>query len=846
MMPMPGIPQKTGGPGPVATKGGQVVTVEGELALRSKLPNDDQDYRVLARSASLTPDAWERMYRQLNVGSLGGTGATPLEQPPWITLGAFTDGDRRYLAVIQYFRIETVDRTGRTNAALPALLLPYDEVAGAAPALNTLDALLQAQWPIEPAADPLPRPRIELPDPADRQSQLAHLLDETIGFEFAAGVAGLLITGPVALLAPRGEAFTPVQRLDYLDALVALLPFGSRCDLACSTWMVNSSPHKMRLGFSTSARSDQQRIEWGKPPTEALAANEMAAHYARLLVELRTYLGDTATLLARLAADTTVLAFEKPESFLDCLREIDLPFVVLKDVEAGKARLEDLRRVFDADPAALGEGLGKVVAYWVARLSEAQDIPRLTPYLRTMLPDELGALALKRFDAAHATPGPESGALLDLLVQLAGEGNMLVALLTPLLPHAEQLAGTTTTTLEQGSVSRRPAEILLRYLRTLPAADATLLRCTFASKPGPFLAELARAGLDVPDPSWWLNWLGADDPAIQAWLQPFGVAAGLAADRVSVQALVAVHSVLDTLLATAVQRGTLPYFAGGLLDWVLPWLAKLDPAVRTYVQKLHGMTSLTPNEQARLDIVTLALDPDQPLWLDSWLADSSTTFDAYRVGLAAALQAADSRITDQMGAEHLALIITRLVEHLLALPTTAHWASPTVRANTLTLVNTHMDTFRRVFGLDRLDHLKLNTMLVPDASRDDVLNLLGAVLADQPLETILPAAARLLAERQLVPDAAALNGVIDDLLGRLASVDRNRQVAIARDLRQQALRGTMGPALREAYFQYFEDSIRHHLMSADQELSSIWKSADPQWQAVFAEWLRDLAQKYNR
>ena len=88
--------------------------------------------------------------------------------------------------------------------------------------------------------------------------------------EQAMRVAALLLTGkPVCIVG--ADQTVLLERLQFLDTVVSLLPYGMRCRLSASNWASSTlQTHKFRLFFASAprpARDDQQAdlvVEWGR------------------------------------------------------------------------------------------------------------------------------------------------------------------------------------------------------------------------------------------------------------------------------------------------------------------------------------------------------------------------------------------------------------------------------------------------------------------------------------------------------------------------------------------------------------------------------------------------------
>ncbi|MFC4009109.1 hypothetical protein ACFOY2_17890 [Nonomuraea purpurea] len=103
--------------------------------------------------------------------------------------------------------------------------------------------------------------------------------------------AALLLTGrPVCVV---GADHLPMeQRLDFLDAVAALLPYGFRATLAVSTWTNSASIHRIRLSFSDVPPTRKTwELPWEDapaeyPPQAQLYEQELARYQGEDLCEL--------------------------------------------------------------------------------------------------------------------------------------------------------------------------------------------------------------------------------------------------------------------------------------------------------------------------------------------------------------------------------------------------------------------------------------------------------------------------------------------------------------------------------------------------------------------------------
>ncbi|NBE92660.1 hypothetical protein FE391_03730 [Nonomuraea sp. KC401] len=100
--------------------------------------------------------------------------------------------------------------------------------------------------------------------------------------------AALLLTGrPVCVV--RAGHLSPDRRLDFLDAVAALLPYGFRHTLAVSTWTNSASLHRIRLSFAeVPPTHGTWELPWESDERPASYPSEALAYEK----ELERYQGD--------------------------------------------------------------------------------------------------------------------------------------------------------------------------------------------------------------------------------------------------------------------------------------------------------------------------------------------------------------------------------------------------------------------------------------------------------------------------------------------------------------------------------------------------------------------------
>ena len=124
----------------------------------------------------------------------------------------------------------------------------------------------------------------------------------------AGNVAALLLTSrPVCVL--NADQVTAKERLQFIDYVASLLPYGLRATLSASTWAsATARDLKLRLFFSSATRDDDGRTcyaTWGQPERIDLSAPGLSSSQAYM-----SWLGDTSPgALAELATQTSPIRF---------------------------------------------------------------------------------------------------------------------------------------------------------------------------------------------------------------------------------------------------------------------------------------------------------------------------------------------------------------------------------------------------------------------------------------------------------------------------------------------------------------------------------------------------------
>jgi hypothetical protein len=293
---------------------GEKIPVTVEWALEGKTLGR-RDYRVLACSdGDLSGENFTELLGRFSLGM-------PAELPQ-VSVSYLTSGPPPHRTYYQGMALHKWaadirteggelperDDAGRPVAVTAYFCVPYQRLAEAAVSyqamyqafdnlrLGTTDGPpLQVEFPV----------RIGLPAVDDLAMQSA---------------ARLLTGRPVCVLG--AESATVAERLDFIDAVATLLPYGFRTRLTAATWVrPTHRNHRFRL-FFTAAKRDADPpdhvVYWGSPEaTELTADDNYACMYDSWLAETVGQLG----VLARL---TTPRSFSH-EEVSESLNEIGVP-----------------------------------------------------------------------------------------------------------------------------------------------------------------------------------------------------------------------------------------------------------------------------------------------------------------------------------------------------------------------------------------------------------------------------------------------------------------------------------------------------------------------------------------
>jgi hypothetical protein len=287
----------------------RTIPVVAQWALEGKQP-DGEDYRILACS---TGDLNRRHFADaLGRFQLGELNTLPQVSVSYARL-AEPPGSSYVALAIHWYATEDQrhadgvserDNQGRPTAYTSYFCLPYQRLADAAIGYRAmheaLDSVTLSMADGPPIQVPIAMPKSRTPAADD----------------LAVRVAPLLLTGrPVCVLGAEGTGL--LERLEFIDTVMELLPYGFRARMTAATWTrTTNRNHRFRLFFSGAPRAGEPDyvVTWGDHPDLVSVPDREAGEYF-------DWLQDNVGQLAHLTDLTSEMGFS-PKDTLQALESV--------------------------------------------------------------------------------------------------------------------------------------------------------------------------------------------------------------------------------------------------------------------------------------------------------------------------------------------------------------------------------------------------------------------------------------------------------------------------------------------------------------------------------------------
>jgi hypothetical protein len=301
-----------------------LVTLRAGWALWGKRPGGRQDYSVLGCSpAPFNRAEFEAIITRFAVGSpdVTVTGAGAL---PWVTLSWVGVDSDPQLGISVTDQTGQLDGFGRPTTQRAYFCFPYAQLARTPVSYCDLYDAIARQAPALRAVD---GPMIELTVPVLSSDRLADAVRRA-GEQTVTATAALLLSGPVDMVQAEGTSLR--DRLEFIDVVASLLPYGYRARFSGATWSDPGTKHRVRLVFAARPRDDTAVVPWQRA-VHIPAANRLSLAYRDRLRQLAQ---DPAlsqggfglsTVIGQLAADVAPRTFDQPQGVFDSLNRLDQP-----------------------------------------------------------------------------------------------------------------------------------------------------------------------------------------------------------------------------------------------------------------------------------------------------------------------------------------------------------------------------------------------------------------------------------------------------------------------------------------------------------------------------------------
>jgi hypothetical protein len=584
------------------------VPIEAGWAVWSKRARSNDDYSVL--SCSTRPFSRSNFAAIVSRFAPGNPSVRRRGQGalPWVTLSWVGVDDGLHLGIAVQDSTDEVDGAGRPITQTSYFCVPYTPlIEHPISYVGLYEKVSKLRLPLEDGGP------ISLAVPLLDPQQLAQTIEE-FGEMVVASTAGLLLHGPVSIV--QSETSTLDERLCFLDAVAALLPYGYRTKYTAATWADSGTRHQIRLAFAERPRQDACPVVW-RAAGEVSASTPAARSYLAQLSRLRGRSADSSLtfelpgIVAHLASQTEPQKFDLPQYAIASLRTVDLPFAVLAAVRNEAADQTEVRLLFsNARVTELpSDGRGAMLAQLIS-YGEAQDRPLIQQWWDEIAPAN-GSVLLPTVTSTcrrllwALAPSQLAGDLVGLAAHERMDDELLADLILPPVDPALLLSGLPAAARlfneaisAAGGITNLP-----RTLSVLPSNPA--LVCEMA-------AQLVGSGQDSNLSRSWLR------RAMPELLAPFVTVLAERPRAVDVAAIDRLSGYsadcVRALLQAASYAGRLCYVLPGVVRWLT---ARPDMALAERNYWRHHIVALAPRharDRAHADLALLAVGAP-PSWL---------------------------------------------------------------------------------------------------------------------------------------------------------------------------------------------------------------------------------------
>jgi hypothetical protein len=311
--------------------------LSGNWAVSSKQPGRFQGYECVH-----APKDVGVARHLIGLGERMGTAEEPREghpdELPWLTFAGSGGDEEPVVAVVsQEWSVER-DGTGQPIVPTRAVWLPW----------ATMSAQLMSYLSLWEAARALRWAKVDGGPEGARGYQIDLAAAETdwtrvvgdidrFDFRIISNLAAAIVSGKqVVIVLDTGDTVSLEERVRFLDAVMALLPYGARYCTPVSTWVGSASNDAAMLAFSNRAGPGQIGVRWTELGRLARRSGK-GRDYLEELEEIRVLEHGVQDIVDHLLADNEWLRGVKDIS-IERLQGVRLASVVYEEIGRGTTK----------------------------------------------------------------------------------------------------------------------------------------------------------------------------------------------------------------------------------------------------------------------------------------------------------------------------------------------------------------------------------------------------------------------------------------------------------------------------------------------------------------------------
>ncbi|HEX2315413.1 MAG TPA: hypothetical protein VHJ17_16840 [Thermomonospora sp.] len=364
--------------------------VSAEWARWAAVPGDGPEVRAWSEGTLRAPH-FARIVTRFSPGLPEDDDALPR-----VTVGAMDISRVAHIAVV----LETAeqDDTGRQAVSGKVFVLRYEALAAARAGYRALYEGLSAVDLPESGTAPTVSVAPTALDPGTLGGDLRRL---------GGGVAwaSALLVRNRQVCVTHAETVGLDDRLRYIDAVAAQLPFGYRAKLTTTTWASSDIRHPLRLYFARSSESGAVMVRWRGPVPADADPDVVRGHLGPLRDAVDRH--GPVEVVRLLAADIVPRTCDDPGPAVEALRALAGPAEPPPPAEppVESLGLDGLRELFAGDPAPVEELDPVTARRLLARLvelAEPDDWPVIEEWWPVLAEDDGAALLRPMLERCRA------------------------------------------------------------------------------------------------------------------------------------------------------------------------------------------------------------------------------------------------------------------------------------------------------------------------------------------------------------------------------------------------------------------------------------------------------------